>query len=99
LEEVFQTTPLDIVASVLYRYSHLDETAERILGSYNDFIGMLSDQDMRTKLEAITEQSAEADPDYQRARALTHTFRDGILTFFFDPNSELEALTKNYGVF
>jgi predicted nucleotidyltransferase len=99
LEQIFQSTPLEIIAAVLYRYSHLDETARNILDSYNEFIGMLSDRDARTRLEELTEESADADPIYQRARTLSHTFRDGVLAFFFDPKSELEALTKTYGVF
>jgi len=37
LERMFQTTPLEIIATVCFQYSHLDETAKKILGSYNDF--------------------------------------------------------------
>jgi len=99
LERMFQTTPLEIIATVLFQYSHLDETAKKILGSYNEFIGMLSEEGVRSHLEELTEENADADPIYQQARGLSHTFRDGLLAFFFDPKSELESLTKNYGVF
>jgi predicted nucleotidyltransferase len=99
LVRIFQTTPLEIIATVLYQYSHLDQTARKILGSYNDFIGMLADERVRSHLEQMTEENADADATYQRARGLSHTFRDGLLAFFFDPKSELESLTKNYGVF
>ena len=99
LEQIFQSTPLEIIGSVLYRYDHLDETARKILDSYNEFIGVLSDKDARTRLEELTEENAEADPIYKRVRTLSHAFRDGVLAFFFDPKSELEALTKTYGVF
>jgi hypothetical protein len=47
----------------------------------------------------LTEGLADDDATYQRARQLSHSFRDGLLAFFFDPNSELDVLTKNYGVF
>jgi hypothetical protein len=57
------------------------------------------DDQSRGHLESLTESQADGDEVYQRARGLSHSFRDGLLTFFFDPNSELEALTKNYGVF
>lgn len=99
LQRIFQATPLEIIASVLYRYDHLDETAKDIVGSYNEFVGILSDEGSRSHLEELTEQNADDDPVYQRARRLSHVFRDGLLAFFFDPKSELEALTKNYGVF
>jgi hypothetical protein len=96
---MLQTTPMEIIATVLFQYSHLDETAKNILGSYNEFIGMLSEERVRSHLEELTEENADADPIYQQARGLSHTFRDGLLAFFFDPKSELESLTKNYGVF
>jgi hypothetical protein len=99
LQHVFQATPLEIIAIVLYRYDHLDETAEKVIGSYNEFIGILADEGMRIHLEQLAEQDADADPVYQGARKLSHIFRDGLLAFFFDPKSEMEALTKNYGVF
>lgn len=99
LEAIFQKTPLEIVASVLLRYQHLDEAARKILDSYDEFIGMLADEGIRTHLENLTEDRADHDEIYQRARQLSHTFRDGLAAFFFDPNSEMDVLTKNYGVF
>jgi hypothetical protein len=99
LETIFRLTPLEIVASVLMRYPHLDGSAKKILGSYDDFIGILSDADARKHLENLTEADADADVIYQQARSLSHTFRDGLLEFFFDPLSEMQELTKNYGVF
>jgi hypothetical protein len=33
------------------------------------------------------------------ARRLSHTYRDGLLELFFDARSEMNDLTKNYGVF
>jgi len=99
LERIFQPTPLEIISTVLYRFGHLDETANKILGSYNEFIGMLADENIRSRLEELTEENADTDTVYQQARRLSHTFRDGLLEFFFDPKSELDVLTKNYGVF
>jgi hypothetical protein len=96
---VFQQTPLEIVAGVLLRFPHLDEAAGQILGSYNDFLGILADKQQRDSLEALAESTAEMDEVYQRARKLSHTFRDGLLKLFFDSQSEMDELTKNYGVF
>jgi predicted nucleotidyltransferase len=99
LEKIFQGTPLDIAATVLNRFPHLDETAKKILGSYDEFIGILGDENVRSHLESLSEKDADKDELYQKARLLSHTFRDGLLEFFFDSKSELELLTKNYGVF
>ena len=99
MEMVFRETPLDIVAGVLLRYPHLEEAAKKIFDSYNSFLGILEDNQCRGHLENLTEDKADKDEIYQRARQFSHLFRDGLLAFFFDPESELDSLTKNYGVF
>lgn len=99
LGQVFRQTPLEIVAEVLLRYPHLDDAARRIFSSYNEFLGILADKTNRDHLESLTESDADKDPIYQRARDLSHSFRDGLLDFFFDRDSELGILTRNYGVF
>lgn len=99
MDTVFSETPLEIVAGVLLRYQHLDGAARKIFDSYNGFLGILADDQSRSHLENLTEDQADKDEVYQGARMFSHTFRDGLLDFFFDPKSELDSLTKNYGVF
>jgi predicted nucleotidyltransferase len=99
MESIFRLTPLEIIAEVLLRYPHLDEAARKILDSYDEFVGMLADDIKRKHLESLREEKADTDEVYQRARSLSHTFREGLLAFFFDQQSEMDALTKNYGVF
>ena len=96
---IFRMTPLEIVAGVLFRYPHLDDAAGKILNSYDEFVGMLADKNIRTHLENLTEVNADSDEIYQRARQLSHVFREGLTDFFFDPKSDLDALTRSYGVF
>ena len=97
-EGVFQETPLEIIAGVLLRLG-LDDAARDILGSYNEFLGILADDDQRQCLETLAEDAAETNEVYRRARQLSHQFRDGLLTLFFDEASGMNDLTKNYGVF
>ena len=47
----------------------------------------------------LPEDEAGTDGVYQTARRLSHAFRDGLLALFFDVESGLDDLTKNYGVF
>ena len=96
---IFRQTPLEIVAGVLLRYEHLYPVANQILSSYDGFLGMLADDDQRHRLASITEEDAENDKVYQDARDFSRAFRDGIVAFFFDRQSEIDSLTKNYGVF
>lgn len=99
LERVFRERPLETVASVLIRYPHLDGAAGKILGSYNELLGILADDAKRERLETLPEAEADSDEIYQTARRLSHTYRDGLLTFFFDAASGLDEITKKYGVF
>jgi predicted nucleotidyltransferase len=99
LRQIYTATPLEIVAGVLLRYPHLSNAARDIFDSYDQFLEILADSIAREHLESLPEESGESDELYQRARRLSHRFRDGLLAFFFDEQSEIGELTKNYGVF
>jgi hypothetical protein len=98
-EIIFSNTPLDIVADFLLRHDHLHETALQLFTSYDQFLGMLSDADIRHHLEELSEGSADADDQYRKARELSHDFRNALLMLFFDEASGLAELTRLYGVF
>ena len=96
---IFRQTPLEIIAGTLLKFEHLDHASRKVFDSYDEFLGLLARTDTRARLENVTEEEASKDETFQRARSLSHTFRDGLLTIFFDPLSGLDDLTKNYGVF
>ncbi len=99
LQSVFEETPLEILAGALLRYPHLDESARRILQAYDEFVGILADDTQRKHLDKLGEEEAENDEIFQRARGVSHDFRDGLLELFFDEQSGMNDLTRNYGVF
>jgi hypothetical protein len=99
LQSIFRETPLEIAAGILLRYPHLDGSARKILGAYNEFVGILADDQQRSRLDNLKESEADDDKIYQHARHLSHEFRDGVLEFFFDEASGMCDLTKIYGVF
>lgn len=99
LRGILSGTPLDIVADMFLRNRHLDPSARKIFGAYNEFIGVLSDQQRRKDLNQLAEDVAESDASYTRMRTLSHDFRDGLEDLFFDEHSELFKMTKAYGVF
>ena len=57
------------------------------VGSYDQFLGILANDEQRGRLETLRENEAEPDQLYQHVRAISHEFRNGLLTFFFDPKS------------
>ena len=98
LGQIFRMTPLELIASVLRGMTTLAKPPRK---SWAHMTNLSACSPMRPSALAskMTEEEADEDETYQRARALSHTFRDGLLEFFFDPQSEMGDLTRNYGVF
>jgi predicted nucleotidyltransferase len=98
LFETFSETPLDIVARFLMD-QNLHETASELFGAYDEFLAILLDSDSRTHLEKLKEGAGDADHLYQKARKMSHRFRDALLDLFFDQDTDIRMLTRLYGVF
>jgi predicted nucleotidyltransferase len=99
LQELFDMTSLEIVAHVLVDMPHLAGAARKIFDSYDGFLGIIADENKRKRLEELKEEEAEKDGVYQEVREYSHVFMSGLLEFFFDIESGMNELTKNYGVF
>jgi len=99
LQELFDLTSLEIVAQVLNGMPHLAGSARKIFDSYDGFLGIIADENKRKRLEELKEEEAEKDGVYQEVREYSHVFMSGLLEFFFDIESGMNELTKNYGVF
>jgi predicted nucleotidyltransferase len=99
LRRFLRRTPLEILASSLTYLDHLDGTAIELFTAYDEFLGMLTDREARAHLESLPPDPDQSDETFQKARRVSHSFRDGLLELLFDDKSELSQLTKTYGVF
>lgn len=99
LRESLKLTPLEILATSLNAFPHLDAAGRRAFDAYDNFLGMLSDNETRDHLEKLQPDAEGLDATWQEARRTTHEFRDALLEIFFDEQSKLHDLTKTYGVF
>lgn len=99
LRRFLRQTPLEILAGTLLNLDKADDLAMRLFGSYDEFLGILSDAKLRKHLDDLDAQIQYGDEVFLRARELTHRFRDALLDLFFERNQKLSALTKMYGVF
>ena len=91
--------PLEVLADVLLRLgTEGHEAARKILGSYDEFIGVLADERQRAALETLGVEGLDADGAFDTARDISHRFRDGVLALFFDVKP-IADLTRIYGVF
>jgi|RhiMetdeSRZDD1v2_1073273.scaffolds.fasta_scaffold119518_3 Nucleotidyltransferase domain len=91
-------TPLEILAEALLSYEEMSETALKIFNAYDQFLAMLDEKDSREELDALTAQNAAASDTFQKMRAISHEFQDGLTRLFFE-NAKLAPLTRKYGVF
>lgn len=94
-----QRTPIDILIDAFLQLPHLDRAAKKVLGAYEGFLGILTDEKSRKSLEDLDSDNYERDETFSHARELSHEFRDGLLDLFFDQKTQLHELTKHYGVF
>lgn len=99
LRDSMRRTPLEILASVFLRFPHLSEAGRTIFEAYDEFLGMLGSEMVRDALEKLPPRPSTDDPIWNRARKVSHEFRNGLLMVFFDSKSDLYDLTKMYGVF
>ncbi len=99
IAKVFEKTPLEIIAEMLLRYPHLNEEARKIMDSYDEFIGILADQDKRIELENLTEKDADKNKLYQELRKISARLEDGFLNLFSDQQNNLNNLILKYAVF
>jgi hypothetical protein len=99
LRESMRRTPLEILAGVFLRFSHLNDAGRTVFDAYDEFLCMLASGATRDALEKLPPRPGPDDPVWGRARRICHSFRNGLLTLFFDSKSELYDLTRIYGVF
>jgi predicted nucleotidyltransferase len=92
-------SPLDITAETLSRFAGKPRAVREIFNSYDDFLGVLSDESKREHLEDLTPGQLGDDPLYAEARKISHRFRDAVHSIFLSPDNPIGELTIRYGVF
>ncbi len=94
-----EITPLELLARVVQQEGVKPETARRIFGAYDEFVGALADPQFRDKLDSVKFDEAADDETYERVRKASYQFRVGINDLFFDEHEQLRSLIRKFGVF
>jgi predicted nucleotidyltransferase len=95
---VLSKPPLEIVASVFLREPSLDLPARRFFDSYNEFLTMLSNGEIREQLKTLRLDQLEG-PLAMQYRDVAHEYMEAIREIFLQPSNPLGKLTIEYGVF
>ncbi len=91
--------PLEVLSDVLIGLGpEAANSARKIVGAYNEFIGILADDAKRDELESLVADDFDTVSAFDEARRISHQFRDGLLELFFDVPA-VARLTRIYGVF
>lgn len=101
LQGFLKATPLEILARLLLRYPKRREDAKALFSAYDEFLGLLSDKDVRARLEGLAPEDLN-DPTFQNARSISHRFRNALHSVFLENHSDnvdLYRLMIEYGVF
>lgn len=99
MSETFRMPPLEILAAQLIRHEALYPATQELFSSYDLFVGLLADNEKRSRLSTLKRNEADTDPTYIEARDITHRFRDAIQAIFLTPTSPIGELAIRYGVF
>lgn len=91
-------TPLDVLSTGLLDFA-ADGTARNVMSAYDRFLQALDSDQERSRLERLEFDAAVQDDLFLELREISHRFRDGLESLFFDDNEQLRMLTRRYGVF
>lgn len=99
LRKYVMMKPLDFVVSTLIEYKISNEYVNRILDSYDSYLGILNDEDYRRYLEKLEMHKAYGDAKFEAARKNSHEFQKALNVIFLTEQSEIGNFTIKYGVF
>lgn len=98
VRERLRLSPLEQMCDVLLRPSVSAETALQIIGAYDTFMGILTNDEKRQHLSSLSFDALGTDTLFKEATSLTYTFQTGLDTVFFE-DAEIGALVRRFGVF
>jgi hypothetical protein len=105
LDEYLSWTPLERIALFfnihrdIREASFMNETASDLFGAYDQFVGMLDEEESRKRLEDLKEEEVDSDVTFRRAKGIRTRFREAIQRMFLDYHSPLYTFTIDKGVF
>jgi len=99
LRDRIRLTPLENLAEALLRPTVHAETAGKIFGAYEDFLGILRDDDKRAELKSLKMDDLGTDTVFKEVSRIGRRFQEGLDRLFFHEDKVLTQLIHSYGVF
>ncbi|ESX24575.1 hypothetical protein X755_19900 [Mesorhizobium sp. LNJC405B00] len=92
-----QRSPLESLARIVQQYR--PSLKSEIFDSYDEFLALLNNDDIRKHLEKLLPEEAYKDPIFLKARETATSFDAALTTLLFDTNKDITRLVQKYGVF
>jgi hypothetical protein len=90
-------TPIDVVAQATIEYKIEKAVAKDLFDAYDDFLGMMSDVDKRSRLKELKPEQSRDDETFKEVQDFSERFSRALKKIFF--GSQLNDLTQEYGAF
>jgi hypothetical protein len=91
-------SPLEVIGNTILSCQVPNNAGVKLLESYDEFLGMLDDDNIRDRLEELRAENAAGDATFKRVREISRQFQAALDSIFFE-NNLIWPLTKKYGVF
>jgi hypothetical protein len=92
-------TPLDALAWCAAEFAAGPEVVQDVFGSYDAFLGILGDEEKRTRLARLTPDTMKQDPLFNETRSLSDRFQRGLSALFFATDPRLTETVQKHGLF
>ncbi|SFG40853.1 Putative nucleotidyltransferase DUF294 [Palleronia marisminoris] len=92
-----QRPPLESLALLVKE--HAPNLADDILGNYDRFLSLLTENEARETLESLSPEEAYENPVFLNAREIAIDFDSALLKLMFESDKRVADLIKKYGVF
>ncbi|HET7114955.1 MAG TPA: hypothetical protein VFI29_00590 [Hanamia sp.] len=91
--------PLDFIIDELIKYRISDKWIIQLLNTYNNFLGMLNDDDLRDYIKELPMKDVYTDEKFLKERNNAHSFQEALDKIFFYEDTPLKEFTLKYGLF
>ena len=99
LKSKFAMTPLEILAEVAVRKKVQHEVSLAIFETYNRFLNLLAQDDIREHMQKLAPDMASKDRTFAKFQHLGQEFHENIVSLLYHQDKGLRKLTEWYGVF
>lgn len=98
LRQRFALPPTDRLAQTFMEREDAIDAGARTLKAYDDFIGILDDEEHRAELERMDRAAASGSELFQQVKGLGKTVEQGLLMLLFEPGDS-NTLSQEYLIF